>query len=70
MDLTNIEGIERLECITVFTEVASKLSGKLHLFRTQLCKGKKTIGNATVKNYLNENLLSLLSFIIYGQGLM
>ena len=30
MDLTNIEGIERLECITVFTEVASKLSGKLH----------------------------------------
>ena len=32
MDLTNIEGIERLECITVFTEVASKLSGKLHSF--------------------------------------
>ena len=24
MDLTNIEGIESLECITVFTEVASK----------------------------------------------
>ena len=41
MDLTNIEGIERLECITVFTEVASKLSGNLHLFCTQLCKGKK-----------------------------
>ena len=35
MDLTNIEGIERLECITVFTEVASKLSGNLHLFFTQ-----------------------------------
>ena len=41
MDLTNIEGIERLECITVFTEVASKLSGKLHSFCTQLRKGKK-----------------------------
>ena len=41
MDLTNIEGIERLECITVFTEGASKLSGKLHSFFTQLCKGKK-----------------------------
>ena len=35
MDLTNIEGIERLECITVSTEVASKLSGNLHLFFTQ-----------------------------------
>ena len=32
MDLTNIEGIERLECITVFTEVASKLSGKLYYY--------------------------------------
>ena len=32
MDLTNNEGIERLECITVFTEVASKLSDKLHSF--------------------------------------
>ena len=41
MDLTNIEAIERLEFITVFTQVASKLSGKLHLFCTQLCKGKK-----------------------------
>ena len=35
------EGIERLECITVFTKVASKLSGNLRLFCTQLCKGKK-----------------------------
>ena len=68
MDLTNIEGIERLECITLFTEVASKLSGNLHLFCTQLCKGKKKFGNVTVKNYLNESLLSLLCFIIYGQG--
>ena len=67
MDLTNIEGIERLECMTVFTEVASKLSGNLHLFCTQLCKGKDN-GNVTVKNYLNESLLSLLCFIIYGQG--
>ena len=43
MDLTKIEGIERLEYITVFTEVASKLSGNLHLFCTQLCKGKKKL---------------------------
>ena len=68
MDLTNIEGIERLECITVFTEVASKLSGNLYLFCTQLCKGKKKNGNVTVKNYFDESLLSLLCFIIYGQG--
>ena len=67
MDLTNIEGIERFECLTVFTEVASKLSGNLHLFCTQLCKGKKQNGNVTVKNYLNESLLSLLCFIIYSQ---
>ena len=64
MDLTNIE---RLACITVFTEVASKLSDKLHLFCTQLCKVQKN-GNVIVKNYLNESLLSLLCFIIYGQG--
>ena len=43
MDLTNIEGIERLQCITVVTEVASKLSGKLHSFYTQLCKGKRKL---------------------------
>ena len=67
MDLTNIEGIELLECITMFTAVASKLSGKLHSFVTQLCKGKKN-GNVTLKNYFNESLLSLLCFIIYGQG--
>ena len=28
----------------------------------------KKIGNVTVKNYLNESLLSLLCFIMYGQG--
>ena len=28
----------------------------------------KIIGNVTVKNYWNESLLSLLCFIIYGQG--
>ena len=28
----------------------------------------KKIGNVTVKNYLKESLLSLLCFIIYGQG--
>ena len=50
-----------------FTEVASKLSGKLQSFCTQICKGEK-IGNVTVKIYLNESLLSLLCFIIYGQG--
>ena len=69
MDFTKIEGIQRLECITVFTEVASKLSGKLHLFCTQLCKSeKKKNGNVTVKSYLNESLLSLFCFIIYSQG--
>ena len=67
MYLTSIEGIERLECITLFTKVASKLSGKLHSFCTQLCNLKKN-GNVTVKNYLNESLLSPLCFIIYGQG--
>ena len=41
MDLTNVEGIEHFECITVFTEVASKLSGNLHLFCSQLRKGKE-----------------------------
>ena len=30
-----VKGIERLECITVFTEVASHLSGKLHLICSQ-----------------------------------
>ena len=43
MDLSNIEEIERLECMTVFTEVASKLSGNLQIFCTQLCKGKKQL---------------------------
>ena len=66
MDLTNIEGIERLECITVFTEVASKLSGKSFYDSTQ--QRLERIGNVTVKNYLNERLLSLFCFIIYGQG--
>ena len=28
----------------------------------------KQIANVTVRNYLNESLLSLLCFIIYGQG--
>ena len=32
-----LKGIERLECITVFAEVASQLSGNLHLICTQLC---------------------------------
>ena len=27
-----VKGIERLECITVFSEVASYLSGNLHAF--------------------------------------
>ena len=54
-------------CLTVFTEVASKLSGKSHLFCTQLCKGKKN-GNVTVKNYLNESLFSLLCFSFFRKG--
>ena len=38
---SNTEGIERLECITVFTKVAFKLSGNLHVFCIQLCKDNK-----------------------------
>ena len=30
-----VKGIERLECITVFSEVASYLSGNLHLTCSQ-----------------------------------
>ena len=41
MGLTNIEGIELLECITVFAEGAYQLSGNLHLFCTQLCTVEK-----------------------------
>ena len=71
MDFTNIEGIECLECITVFTEVASKLSGNLQFFilysTLHSLKGEKN-GNVTVTNYLKERLLPLLCFIIYGQG--
>ena len=69
MDLTNIERIKLLVCITVFTEAASNLSGNLHLFCTNSGKVNfKKNGNVTVKNYLNESFLSLLCFIIYGQG--
>ena len=59
MDLTNIEGIERLER----TEFASYIS-----FVLNSAKVKKKNRNVTVKNYLNESLLFLLCFIIYGQG--
>ena len=41
--IANIEGTEPLEGFTVFTEVASQLSGNLHLLCTQLCKGKKIV---------------------------
>ena len=60
MDLTNIEGIECLECITVFSEVASNLSGRLTLHSVKIKKN----GNVTVTNYLKESLLPLLCFII------
>ena len=54
---------------------ASQCLLKLHLgcleiyiyFVLNFTKVKK-IGNVTVKNYLNESLLSLLCFIIYSQG--
>ena len=40
-----VKGIERLECITVFTEVVSQLCGNLHLLCSQAVKfsGKKII---------------------------
>ena len=31
-----VKGIERLKCITVFSEVASYLSGNLHLICSQV----------------------------------
>ena len=70
MDLTNIEGIERLECITVFTEVASKLSGKLHVhsFYDSTQQKVKKNWKCDSEKLLNESLLSLLCFIIYSQG--
>ena len=67
MHLTNMEGSERLECVTV--ELKSHLSclASNIYFVLNTAKVKK-IGNVTVKIYLNESLLSLLCFIIYGQG--
>ena len=66
MDLTNIKGIERLECITVMKSHLSCLAIYIY-FVLNSAKVKKS-ENVTVKNYLNESLLSLLFFIIYGQG--
>ena len=37
----NLSPVEPKSKGTVFTDVESKLSGNLHLFCTQLCKGKK-----------------------------
>ena len=66
-----LKGIQRLECITVVTEVAAQLFGNFHLFCTQLCtvsvQEKKWKRDST-KNYLKESLLSILCFIIHGQG--
>ena len=46
---------------TVFTEVASHLSGNLHLICSQAVQfsGKKIIENVTVKNYWKER------FVVY-----
>ena len=44
----------------------SCLASYIH-FVLNSAKVKKN-GTVTVKNYLNESLLSLLCFIIYGQG--
>ena len=65
-----LKGIERLECITLFTEVASQLSGNLHYYvlNSAQSSGKKIIGNVTAKNYLKESLSSILCFIIQGKG--
>ena len=62
-----VKGIECLECITVFTEVASHLSGNWHLICSQAVQfsGKKIIENVTVRNYWKERLLSILCF---GKG--
>ena len=69
MGLTNIEGIERLECICVYLS-RSKLSGNLHyfVFNSAQSSGKKKNGNVTVKNCFKESLLSILCFIIHRKG--
>ena len=66
-----LKGIERIECITLFTEVASQLSGNLHLFflNSEQSSGKIIIiRNVTAKNYLKETSSSILCFIIQGKG--
>ena len=65
-----VKGIERLEGITVFTEVASQLAGNLHLiyFSLHSFKVNKLIENVTVKNYWKESLLSILCFVIHEKG--
>ena len=69
--LMGLKGIERIACITLFTEVASQLSGNLHLFvlNSEQSSGKIIIiGNVTAKNYLKESLSSIICFIFQGEG--
>ena len=62
------KGIERLEGITLFTEVASQWSGNLLFFYSTLHSLQvKKNGNVAVKNYTKESFLSLLCFIIHGK---
>ena len=67
MDLTNIEGIERLASQCLLKSHLSCLASYIY-FVLNSAKVNKS-GNVTVKNYLNESLLSLslLCFIVYGQ---
>ena len=66
-----LKGIERLECITYCL-----LKSHLSCLAIYICfelnsaqsSGERKIGNVTVKIYLKESLLSLLCFIINGQG--
>ena len=65
-----VKGIERLECITVFTKshLSLLLSYIYFVLNSVQFSGKKKIENVTVRNYWKESLLSILCFTIHGKG--
>ena len=67
-----VKGIDRLECITCLLKSHLSCLAIYNYFVLNSAqssgKKKKKIGNMTMKNYLKESLLSLLCFIIHGQG--
>ena len=66
-----VKGIDRLECITCLLKSHLSCLAIYNYFvlnSAQSSGKKKNFGNMTMKNYLKESLLSLLCFIIHGQG--